>query len=69
VLGKTIRPPLFRRLWQRNQQCRLTERQMPWLLAEINERSRANTFDIAPIGREPKIERKNLILVQRVFDF
>ena len=66
---RAIRPSRFRRLRQRHQQRRFAERKPPRLLAEIGQRCRADAFDIAAVGREIEIERKNVVLAQRLLDF
>ena len=54
----------LRRLRQRHEQRRFGKRQVFRLLAEIDQRGRANALDIAAIGREIEIEREDLILGQ-----
>ena len=68
-VGIAIRPPRFRRLRQRHQQRRFAERQPARLLAEIGQRGGADAFEIAAIGRQRQIERQDLRLAQRMFEF
>ncbi len=58
----------FRRLRQRDQERRFRQRQLARLLAEIGERSGADAFQIAAIGRQRQIQRENLHLAERMFE-
>jgi hypothetical protein len=55
-------------LRQRHEQSSFGKCQPPRLLAEIGERGGADALDIAAIGREIEIERKDIVFAQRPFD-
>ena len=65
---KAIGPAQFGRLRQSHQQRRFAQRQPPRLLAEISQRGRADAFQVAAIGRQRQIKRKNLVLAERIFE-
>ncbi len=68
ALGRTIGPPHFGRLRDRDQQRRFGEREAPRLLAEIGVRGGAHAFEIAAIGRKAEIEREDVVLAERAFE-
>ena len=65
---RAVGTALFRRLRQSDQQRRLAQRQAARLLAEIGERSGADAFEIAAIGREAEIEREDFVLGEGALD-
>ena len=67
-IRKAIRPAQFRRLRQRDQQCRFRQRKLARLLAEIGERGGADAFQVAAIGCQRQVKRKNLVLAERLFE-
>ena len=65
---RAVGPAHFGRLRDRDQHRGFAEREAFWLLAEISERGRARTFEIAAIGREREIEREDVVLAQALLE-
>ncbi len=61
---RAIRPPRFRRLRQRNQQCGLRHGQPARLLAEVGQRSSPDALEVAAIGRKAQIQPEDFVLGQ-----
>src|SRR4029078_13696578 len=65
---EAVGPAQLRRLWQRDEEGRLAERQPARLLAEIGERSRPDPFEMAAIRCERDVKAQDLVFAQRLFE-
>src|SRR5690606_27556401 len=63
-IGMAIRTAPLGRLGKGDKQCRLGNREPSWLLAEIGQRRRPHTLEVATERREQKIELEYLLLGQ-----
>ncbi len=67
-VDRAVRPAQFGRLRQGDEKRDLAEGQTTRLMTEVGERSRADAFDVAAIGRKLEVKRQNLLLGELQFD-